>query len=120
MHHLSGHSLQFIVIVIIKTSVLLNRVLGKKWRYIACICCEAPIIYRPITKSATFFLVPDFINSVILQYYGEYGQCMTLKMCVRKFCIRYILNKQFVLNISRGIYHKVSDGNLLIWLSVYH
>ena len=33
MHNLSGHSLQFIVIFIIKTSVLLSRVLGKKWHF---------------------------------------------------------------------------------------
>ena len=30
-----------------------------------------------LTKSATFFLAPDFINSVISQYNGEYGQRMT-------------------------------------------
>ena len=33
MHNFSGHSLQFIVIFIIKTSVLLSRVLGKIWRF---------------------------------------------------------------------------------------
>ena len=90
MHNLSGYSLQFTVIFIIKTSVLLSRVLGKSGTFIQwglkalhCVhavfcagismsCIEAP--YRPIDKKCNFFLAPDFINSVIPQYNGEYGQ----------------------------------------------
>ena len=34
MHNMSGHSLQFIVIFIIKTSVLLSRVLGKSGTFV--------------------------------------------------------------------------------------
>ena len=34
MHNLSGHSLQVIVIFIIKTSVLLSRVLGKSGTFV--------------------------------------------------------------------------------------
>ena len=69
-----AHFVQFIIIVIIKTSIMLSRVLVKKsgtfvqWGYQAlhCVhaccfcagismsCIEAP--YRPIDKGATFFL----------------------------------------------------------------
>ena len=72
-HILSGHSVQFIVIFIIKTSVLLSRVLGKKWHFcamglpgaplIVCTCalfvpvfqCHALKRHRPIDKKCNFF-----------------------------------------------------------------
>ena len=42
-------------------------------------------------KSATFFfLAPDFINSVISQYNGEYGQWMTIQNVRKK--ILYVLH----------------------------
>ena len=51
MHNLSGHSLQFIVIFIIKTSVLLSRVLEKsgtfvQWGYKALHCVHA--VFLPV------------------------------------------------------------------------
>ena len=83
MNNLSGHSLQFNIIFIIKTSVLLNRVLGKKWHFSSmwqkgtslCVCCvfwyinvmHGSIIPGLLTKSVTFFLAPDFINCTISQ-----------------------------------------------------
>ena len=85
----SGHSLQFIVIFIIKTSVLLSRVLGKKWHFCSrglqraslCAYCFVPVFqchelkrHRPMDKKCNFFLAPDFINSVISQNNGKYGQ----------------------------------------------
>ena len=58
MHNFSGHSLQFIVIFIIKTSVLLSRVLGSVHAvFVPVFQCHA--LKRHIgllTKSATFFL----------------------------------------------------------------
>ena len=87
---LSGHSLQFIVIFKIKTSILLSRVLGKTVallfngatvRFIVCIlllCRHFSVRaalkrHRPIDKKCIFyFLAPDFINSVISQYNGEH------------------------------------------------
>ena len=106
MHNLSGNSLQFIFFFIFKQSVLLSRVLGKKWRVESgkklcsvglqcaplCACCfcdgisvsctESP--YRPIDKSTIFFLAPDFINSLISQHNGEYGQWMTTQNVRKK------------------------------------
>ena len=71
MHNLSGHSLQFIVIFIIKTLALLSRVLGKKWHFVqwgykALHCVHAVFVpvfqchalkrHRPIDKKCNFFL----------------------------------------------------------------
>ena len=43
MYNLSGNFLQFIIIVIIKTSVLLSRVLGKKWHFYSMRLQGAPL-----------------------------------------------------------------------------
>ena len=37
-----------------------------------------------LTKSATFFLAPNFINSVISQYNGKYGQWITTQNVCKK------------------------------------
>ena len=107
MHNLSGHSLQFIVIFIIKTSVLLSRVLGKsgtfiKWGYKALHCVHAVLVpvfqlkhHRPIHKKCNFFLAPDFINSMIPPTMVSMDRKWPLKMCIRKFCMRYILINNF-------------------------
>ena len=71
-HILSGHSVQFIIIFIIKTSVLLSRELGEKVSLL--FNGGLPGAIGLLTKSATFILAPDLINSVISQYSGEYGQ----------------------------------------------
>ena len=70
-HILSGHSVQFIIIFIIKTSDLLSRVLGKKWHlfngaYQALHCVHAVFVpvfqchalkrHRHIDKKCNFFL----------------------------------------------------------------
>ena len=71
MHNLSGHYLQFIVVFIIKTSVLLSRVLGKKVALLlngatrcstVCMLCFVLVFqchtlkrHRPIDKKCTFF-----------------------------------------------------------------
>ena len=89
MHTFSGYSLHFIVTFIIKTSVLLSRVLGKKWHFFSmwlkgaslCAYCFVPVCQchalkrhtcRPIDKKCNFFLAPDFITSMISQCNGEY------------------------------------------------
>ena len=101
MHVLSSHSLQFIAIFIIKTSVLLSRVLGKKvaevcvqWGYKALRCvhtvfvpvfqCHALKRHRPFDKKYNFFLKPDFINSMISQYNSKYGQWITTQNVRKK------------------------------------
>ena len=83
MHIFNGYSLQFMIFFIIKTSVLLSRVLGKsgtcvQWGYKAFHCVHAVFVpvfkcralkrRRPIDKKIHFFVTPDFINSVISQY----------------------------------------------------
>ena len=99
-HILSGHSVQFIIIFIIKTSVLLSRVLGKtsgtfvQWGYQVLHCVHAVFVpvfqchalkrHRPIYKKCNFFLAPDFINSVISQYSDEYGQWITTQNMRKK------------------------------------
>ena len=74
-HILSGHSVQFIIIFIIKTSVLLSRVLGKngtfvQWGYQALQCVHAVFVpvfschalkrHRPIDKKCNFFSCTSF------------------------------------------------------------
>ena len=50
-----------------------------------CFQCHALKRYRPYwQKSATFFLAPDFINSVISHYSGEYCQLWITTQNVRK------------------------------------
>ena len=54
--------------------------------FCACIslsCIEATNVGL-LTKSEPFFLAPDFINSVISQYNGEYGQWMTTQNLRKK------------------------------------
>ena len=76
-------------------------------------CIETP--YRPIDKKCNFFLAPDFINSTISQYDGEYGQWIT--MCVRKLWMHYILNENFWVNVCRVII-RMSHRNLVCWLDL--
>ena len=94
-HILSGHFVQFIIIFIIKTSVLLSRVLETsgifvQWGgytgapFIVCMLflsryfqCHALKRHRPVDKKCNFFfLAPDFINSVISQHSGKYAWTM--------------------------------------------
>ena len=97
---LSGHSLQLLIIFIIKTSILLSMVPVKKWHfcsigYQALHCVHA--VFVPIfqchalnrhigllTKSTTFCFALDLINSVISQYSGEYGQWITTQNVRKK------------------------------------
>ena len=64
MHNLNGHSLQFIIFII-KTLVILSRVLGKKWHFVQwgykavfvpVFQCHALKRHRPIDKKCNFFL----------------------------------------------------------------
>ena len=88
MHILSGHFVKFIIIFIIKTSVLLSRVLGKKWHFCSVGLCRCSIVCMPflwryfnvvhwsamiglLTKSATFFLAPDYGQWITTQNVRE-------------------------------------------------
>ena len=99
-HILSGHSVQFVIIFIIKTSLLLSRVLGKKVallfnaatrRSIVCmlfLCRYFNVMHWSaiglLTKSAFFLLASEFINSVISQYSGGYRQWITTQNLRKK------------------------------------
>ena len=117
MHNLSGHSLQFIVISIIKTSVLLSRVLGKTWHLYSIGLQGAPLHavfgpvfqrhalkgHRPIDKKSTIFFSCTWFHkfcAFTVQWWVMDSE-WSLKLCVRKFCMCHIFNKQFWLNFSR-------------------
>ena len=74
----------------------------------------------PIKQSATFFLQSTLLNNTDVLI-TKIINCKEwpLKMCIIKFCMHYIWNEQFWLNIALELYQKVSDGNLLFWLSIY-
>ena len=118
MHNLSGNFCNLLLFLLSKHQYCWAGCLGKsctlvQWGYTALHCvhdvfvpvfeCHALKPQAPIDKQCNFFLAPDFINSMISQY-------SALKMCVRKFCMRYILKEQFWLNISRVISKSVGRG----------
>ena len=92
-HILNGHSLQFLIIFIIKTSVLLSRVLrkivallfnGATRRFIVCVLFLFRYFNVRHWSAIGLFLAPDFINSVISHYNGEYGQWITTQNVRKK------------------------------------
>ena len=130
LHNFSGHSLQF-KIFIIKTSVLLKTVLGKKWHFSSmgwqitslCICCLCGYYimhWSAIGLLGTFFLAPCFIFVWFHGKIGEYtGEWITTQNVCKRICICYILNEPFQLNISSRPISKSVRWEVTFLLSVY-
>ena len=77
-------------------------------------------LVAPLNKSAPFSpstLVPAQQNWCF-DYENNNCTEWPLKMCVRKFCMHYILNENFLLNISRVISKSVRR-ELTFWLNVH-
>ena len=94
-------------------SFCVSRVLGKKWHFCSiglqgaslwahCFCASSALkrAIGPINKKCYFFLAPDFINSVISQYSGKYGQWITTQnVCKKNSSSITLINEQFWWNI---------------------
>ena len=134
MHKLRGQSLQFIVIFHNQNIRFIEQGAwrGKKvallfqWGYKALhnivsmqfLCRHYNVMHWSaivlLTESATFFSCTWFHK--FRDFTVQWWVCSEwpLKICIRKFCMRYILNIQFWLNISRVISKSVRRGLTLL------
>ena len=90
-HILSGHSMQFIIILIINTLILLSSVLWEVtlWEVTHCVHAACVPVFQCHAlkrhwKKVQFFLAPDFVNFVISRYCGEYGQWISTRNVRKK------------------------------------
>ena len=104
------HSLQLNIIFITKTSLFCAG--------IPMPCIEVPYAYWQKVlfyfSCTLFHKLCDFTIKLV-----SMDSRQPLKMCIRKFCMRYSLINNFD-QILLELYQKVSDGDLLFWPSVLY
>ena len=132
-HILRGHSLQFVAIFIIKTSVLLSLEksgtfvqLGYKafhcvhTVFVPVFQCHALKRHRPIDEKWNFFLAPDFINSMISQYNGEYGLSLTTQNVCKKLLHALHFKWKILMKYLSSYIKKCQTGtSFLGWVYVH-